>query len=66
MEIRLSDNYLLAFDGDLKHAWLILHRTKYMGGLVLFFAKSGPNQGNPFWGCSNYPKCKNIVPIDER
>lgn len=26
-------------------------------------AKSGPNQGKRFWGCSNYPKCRTIVPI---
>ena len=26
-------------------------------------AKSGPNQGKRFWGCSNYPKCRHIVPI---
>ncbi|MBW6473592.1 MAG: topoisomerase DNA-binding C4 zinc finger domain-containing protein [Anaerolineaceae bacterium] len=27
--------------------------------------KSGPNQGKRFWGCSNYPQCKNIVQIEE-
>jgi len=26
--------------------------------VVMRAAKSGPNQGKRFWGCSNYPKCK--------
>ncbi len=26
-------------------------------------AKKGANKGNLFWGCSQYPKCKNIVNI---
>lgn len=29
--------------------------------LVLRTARSGPNKGNKFWGCSSYPKCKTIV-----
>lgn len=28
------------------------------GQLVLRTAKKGPNAGNQFYGCSNYPKCK--------
>ena len=28
------------------------------GKLVLRTAKKGPNAGNQFYGCSNYPKCK--------
>ncbi|MBP5167220.1 MAG: NERD domain-containing protein [Oscillospiraceae bacterium] len=28
------------------------------GKLVLRTAKKGPNTGNQFYGCSNYPKCK--------
>lgn len=27
-------------------------------------AKKGPNPGNAFWGCSNYPQCRGIVSID--
>ena len=27
-------------------------------------AKSGKNKGNRFWGCSNYPKCRSIVPFE--
>jgi restriction system protein len=27
-------------------------------------AKKGSNAGNAFWGCSNYPQCRGIVPID--
>ena len=26
-------------------------------------AKQGANIGNAFWGCSNYPQCRGIVPI---
>ncbi len=29
--------------------------------MVRRIAKRGPNAGNPFWGCSNYPKCKSMV-----
>lgn len=28
------------------------------GKLVLRTAKNGPNAGNQFYGCSNYPRCK--------
>ncbi|MDA3926138.1 MAG: four helix bundle suffix domain-containing protein [Kiritimatiellae bacterium] len=28
-------------------------------------ARSGPNAGQPFWGCSGYPDCKAILPIKE-
>lgn len=31
--------------------------------LVLRTAKRGTNQGNQFWGCSSYPKCKYIENI---
>ncbi|MBO5028582.1 MAG: hypothetical protein J6C59_03095 [Muribaculaceae bacterium] len=26
--------------------------------------KKGRNQGRPFWGCSGYPHCTAIIPID--
>lgn len=26
-------------------------------------AKTGPNAGNQFWGCSQYPQCRGIVPV---
>ncbi|GAI42812.1 unnamed protein product, partial [marine sediment metagenome] len=29
-------------------------------------AKRGPNAGGKFYGCSNYPKCKETLPIDSR
>lgn len=29
--------------------------------MVLRTAKTGPNQGEKFWGCSNYPRCRGIV-----
>ncbi len=28
--------------------------------MVLRTAKRGPNRGNQFWGCSNYPRCRGI------
>ena len=36
------------------------------GELVLRTAKRGPNAGGRFWGCSNYPKCRQTVPIDRK
>ena len=32
--------------------------------LVRRVAKRGENAGNEFWGCSAFPKCRTIVPID--
>jgi restriction system protein len=32
--------------------------------MVIRTAKKGANAGNRFWGCSNYPQCKGIVPIN--
>jgi very-short-patch-repair endonuclease len=29
--------------------------------MVLRTAKSGPNQGKQFWGCTNYPRCNGVV-----
>lgn len=29
--------------------------------MVLRTARSGANQGDQFWGCSNYPRCRGIV-----
>jgi hypothetical protein len=29
--------------------------------MILRTAKSGPNKGNQFWGCSTYPKCRGII-----
>ncbi len=31
--------------------------------MVMREAKRGPNKGNKFWGCTNYPKCRGIVNI---
>lgn len=31
--------------------------------MVLREAKQGPNVGNKFWGCSNFPKCRVVVNI---
>jgi len=32
--------------------------------MVLRTAKKGPNSGNKFWGCSNFPKCKATKPYE--
>lgn len=33
--------------------------------MVLRTSQKGDNAGNRFWGCSNFPKCRNIVPIPQ-
>lgn len=33
--------------------------------MVLRTAKNGPNAGNRFWGCPNYPRCRAILPYTE-
>lgn len=33
--------------------------------LVLRTAKKGENAGKQFYGCSNYPKCRYIMPVDD-
>jgi len=32
--------------------------------MVLRTARSGPNQGKQFWGCSSYPVCRGILPVE--
>lgn len=32
--------------------------------MVLRVAKHGEYAGKKFWGCSNYPKCKHIIPVE--
>ncbi|MCY4519008.1 MAG: topoisomerase DNA-binding C4 zinc finger domain-containing protein [Acidimicrobiaceae bacterium] len=33
--------------------------------MVRRVAKRGENEGNEFWGCSTFPKCRSIVQIEE-
>jgi very-short-patch-repair endonuclease len=33
------------------------------GDMLRRKASKGANAGNEFWGCSNYPKCKKILPV---
>lgn len=33
--------------------------------MVLRTAKQGPNAGKQFYGCANYPKCREMVPVKE-
>lgn len=35
------------------------------GEMVLRKAKSGANAGNRFWGCTNYPACRSMLPYAE-
>ena len=32
--------------------------------MILRIARRGPNAGGKFYGCSNYPRCKETLPID--
>ena len=32
--------------------------------MVLRTARRGANQGNQFWGCSTFPKCRNVVAFE--
>ena len=32
--------------------------------MVLRTAKNGQNQGGKFWGCSNFPKCRSVLPFE--
>jgi len=32
--------------------------------MVLRTARIGANQGNQFWGCSNYPRCRGILSLE--
>ena len=36
------------------------------GEMTLRTVKSGKNKGNQFWGCTNFPKCRGIVPHEPR
>lgn len=36
------------------------------GELVLRTANKGKHQGEQFWGCSNYPKCRTILPLEDQ
>jgi len=33
--------------------------------MILRTVKSGTNQGDQFWGCSNFPRCRGIINIDK-
>ncbi|AUY08457.1 topoisomerase DNA-binding C4 zinc finger domain-containing protein [Aeromonas sp. ASNIH2] len=32
--------------------------------MVLRISKRGDTKGNSFWGCTSYPKCRSIIPIE--
>jgi restriction system protein len=31
--------------------------------MVLRKARKGKNSGNEFWGCSTFPKCRNVIAV---
>ncbi|MCX6082271.1 MAG: DUF2726 domain-containing protein [Chloroflexi bacterium] len=33
--------------------------------MILRTAKNGANQGDKFWGCSNYPKCRGVLKFEK-
>jgi len=33
--------------------------------MILRIAKSGTNKGQQFWGCTNFPKCRTILPFSK-
>ena len=35
---------------------------KCNGSMVIRTARIGPTAGNQFWGCTNYPRCKGVLP----
>jgi hypothetical protein len=37
---------------------------KCSGEMILRTAKNGQNQGQKFWGCSNFPKCRSVLPFE--
>jgi hypothetical protein len=34
------------------------------GDMILRIAKNGQNQGQKFWGCSNFPRCRSVLPFE--
>lgn len=38
--------------------------SKCGGEMILRTAKKGENAGGKFWGCSNYPTCRNMMPYE--
>ncbi|MGD0339933.1 MAG: topoisomerase DNA-binding C4 zinc finger domain-containing protein [Bacteroidota bacterium] len=52
-----------AIDNDLPESQLVPLCPKCGQKMILRIAKQGPNAGNKFWGCSDYPNCRGIVNI---
>ncbi|MHB8135428.1 MAG: DUF2726 domain-containing protein [Anaerolineaceae bacterium] len=55
----------LPADDNPQSSWASPKCNKCGSDMVLRSAKTGPNQGKKFWGCSNYPQCRNIQPFVE-
>ena len=63
--IQLDASQPLPADDKPQQSWTTPRCTKCGAEMVQRSAKSGPNQGKRFWGCSNYPKCRNVVELEE-
>jgi very-short-patch-repair endonuclease len=63
--IQLDAAQPLPPDDKPQQSWTTPRCTKCGAEMVMRSAKSGPNQGKRFWGCSNYPRCKNVVAVEE-
>jgi hypothetical protein len=42
-----------------------LRCPKCSADMILRTAKSGQNQGQKFWGCSNFPRCRSVLPYKD-
>jgi hypothetical protein len=51
------------FDNEKSESQLVPLCPKCGRKMVLRIAKQGPNAGNKFWGCSDFPNCRGIVNI---
>jgi len=46
--------------GNVENSGITPHCPKCGNEMVLRTAKNGPNQGEQFWGCPDYPRCRGV------
>ena len=61
--VDVASQYAIASDGGVASDVSVC--PKCGTPMVRRTAKKGERAGKPFWGCSNYPKCRGIVNIAE-
>ncbi|MFO7323096.1 MAG: topoisomerase DNA-binding C4 zinc finger domain-containing protein [Chloroflexota bacterium] len=49
---------------NVRQAQVTMMCPKCGGEMVLRTAKSGANAGSKFWGCSNFPRCRTMLPYE--